>query len=267
VNIVVCVKQIPDPETPASQFRVDEAAKRVIPAQGVAPVVNPYDPQATEAALRLRDASGSGTITVLSLGPDTARDAIKHALAMGADEGVLLSDPAFDGMDNFQVANALAKAIQKIGVPDLVLMGRAAADWDMGVAPIGVSQTLGIPCVTVAKAIELEGNAVKVTRVLDDGFQTVQASFPCVVSVSNEFGEPRYPQLRQIMLAAKKTVQVWNAGDLGLGADEVGEANRVIPLAALYVPKIESNVEIIEGETPEEKAVTLAHKLRDAKLI
>ena len=93
MNIVVCVKQIPDPETPASQFAVDEAAKRVIPAQGIAPVVNPYDPQATEAALRLKDAAGEGKITVISLGADSARDAIKHALAMGADEGVLLSDP------------------------------------------------------------------------------------------------------------------------------------------------------------------------------
>ena len=137
MNIVVCVKQIPDPETPASQFAVDEAAKRVIPAQGIAPVVNPYDPQATEAALRLKDAAGEGKITVISLGEDSARDAIKHALAMGADEGVLLSDPDFENIDNFQTAVALSRAIEKIGDVDLVLMGRASADWDMGVGPPG----------------------------------------------------------------------------------------------------------------------------------
>lgn len=267
MNIVVCVKQIPDPETPASQFRVDEAAKKVVPAQGIAPVVNPYDPQATEAALRLKDAAGGGKVTVVSLGPESARDAIKHALAMGADEGVLLSDPAFADIDNFQTAYALAKAIQKIGDCDLVLMGRAAADWDMGVVPTGVGELLGIPVVTVAKAIEANGKTLRVERVLDDGFQTVEVSLPAVVSVSNEFGEPRYPQLRQIMMAAKKTVQVWSAADLGLDASQLGTANRVMPLEALYVPKVESNVEIIEGDTPEEKARNLAQKLRAAKLI
>ncbi len=267
MNIIVCVKQIPDPETPSSSFKVDEAAKKVIPAQGIAPVVNPFDPQATEAALRLNEADGGGKITVISLGPESARDAIKHALAMGADEGVLLRDPAFDGIDNFQTAVALAKAIQKAGEFDLILMGRSSADWDMGVVPAGVGQILGLPVVSVAKAIEKNGSSVKVERVLDDGFQTVEAPLPAIVSVSNEFGEPRYPQLRQIMLAAKKTVQIWSAADIGLGADEAGAANRWLPLEALYVPKVESNVEIIEGDSPEEKAHNLALKLRAAKLI
>lgn len=267
MNIIVCVKQIPDPETPAASFRVDEAAKKVIPAQGIAPVVNPYDPQATEAALRLRDADGGGTITVISLGADSARDAIKHALAMGADEGVLLSDPGFDGIDNFQTAVALTKAIEKVGDFDLILAGRAAADWDMGVVPTGIASMLGIPIVTVAKSIEKGGAGLTVERVLDDGFETVETPLPAIVSVSNEFGEPRYPQLRQIMLAAKKTVQVWSAADIGLGADDIGAGNRWLPLEALYVPKVESNVEIIEGDSPEEKATALAQKLRAAKLV
>jgi electron transfer flavoprotein beta subunit len=267
VNIIVCVKQIPDPETPAASFKVDEAAKRVVPAQGIAPVVNPYDPQATEAALRIKDAAGGGKVTVVSLGAESARDAIKHALAMGADEGVLLNDPAFDDIDNFQTAGALAKAIEKLGGADLILMGRAAADWDMGVVPTGVGQLLDLPVVTVAKAIDVNGGKAKVERVLDDGFQTVEVALPAIVSISNEFGEPRYPQLRQIMLAAKKTVQVWTAGDLGLGSDATGRANASMPLEALYVPKTESNVEIIEGDSPEEKARNLAQKLRAAKLI
>jgi len=186
---------------------------------------------------------------------------------MGADEGILLNDPAFADIDNFQTANALAKAIEKVGGADLILMGRAAADWDMGVVPTGVGQILGLPVVTVAKAIEKDGDGLKVTRVIDDGFQTVRVSLPAIVSVSNEFGEPRYPQLRQIMMAAKKTVQVWSAADLGLGADDVGQANRAMPLEALYQPKVESNVEIIDGDTPEEKARNLAQKLRAAKLI
>jgi electron transfer flavoprotein beta subunit len=267
VNIIVCVKQIPDPETPSASFKVDEAARKVIPAQGIAPVVNPFDPQATEAALRLNEADGGGKVTVISLGPESARDAIKHALAMGADEGVLLNDPGFEGIDNFQTAVALAKTIEKLGGADLVLMGRTAADWDMGVVPAGVGQLLGMPVATIAKAIEKSGNSLKVERVLDDGFQTVEVPLPAVVSVSNEFGEPRYPQLRQIMLAAKKTVQIWSAADIGMSADELGAANRWLPLEALYVPKVESNVEIIEGDSPEEKAHNLALKLRAAKLV
>jgi len=186
---------------------------------------------------------------------------------MGADEGVLLNDPSFAGIDNFQTAVALSKAIEKVGEYDLILMGRASADWDMGVVPAGVGQILGLPVVTVAKAIEKNDGSLKVERVLDDGFQTVEVPTPAIVSISNEFGEPRYPQLRQIMLAAKKTVQIWSAADIGVGADEVGAANSWLPLEALYVPKVVSNVEIIEGDTPEEKARTLAQKLRAAKLI
>jgi len=267
VNIVVCVKQIPDPETPQASFNVDEAAKKVVPAQGIPPVVNPFDPQATEAALRLKEAAGDGKITVISLGAESARDAIKHALAMGADEGVLLSDDAFDGIDNFQTAIALTKAIEKVGDVDLVLTGRSAADWDMGVVPAGIGSLLDMPVVTIAKGIENDDGTLKVERVIDDGFQTVEVDLPAVVSVSNEFGEPRYPQLRQIMMAAKKTVQVWDADEIEMDDDDVDEDNRWLALDALYVPKVESNVEIIEGETPEEMAHNLALKLREAKLV
>ncbi len=186
---------------------------------------------------------------------------------MGADEGILLNDPSFEEIDNFQTAAILAETIKKVGIPNLVLMGRAAADWDMGVVPIGVAQFLDIPCVTVAKAMELNDSTLTVERVLDDGFETVETSLPAVVSVSNEFGEPRYPQLRQIMLAAKKNVDVWNKESLGIASEIVGSENRLLPLEALYVPKVESNVEIVEGDSPEEKARNLALKLREAKLI
>ena len=178
-----------------------------------------------------------------------------------------MTGPEFDGIDNFQTAVALAKTIEKLEGADLVLMGRASADWDMGVVPSGVAQIMGVPFVSVAKSIDNNGGILRVERVLDDGFQTVDVPTPAVVSISNEFGEPRYPQLRQIMLAAKKTVQVWGADDIGIAGSESGEANRWFPLEALYVPTVESNVEIIEGDSPEEKARNLALKLRDAKLV
>jgi electron transfer flavoprotein beta subunit len=265
MNIIVCVKQIPDPETPATAFRVDEAAKKVLPAQGIAPVISPYDVQAVEAALRIRDAKGEGKITILSIGPASARDVIKHALAMGSDEGVLVDDPAmYDNPDPFVTAQVLVAAIQKIGDFDLILCGRAAADWDYGVAPSGIAELLNLPCVTVAKRVEAVNGSVKVDKVLADGFETIEAQTPCVVTISNEFGDPRYPQLRQIMAAARKQVEVWTLADLGLSADAL---QRRISIEKLYIPVKQSNVEIIEGDSPEEQAVNLARKLRDARLI
>jgi electron transfer flavoprotein beta subunit len=265
MNMIVCVKQIPDPETPATAFRVDEAAKKVIPAQGIAPVISPYDVQAVEAALRIRDAKGEGKITILSIGPASARDVIKHSLAMGADEGVLVDDPAlYDNPDPFVTAQVLVAAIQKIGDYNLILCGRAAADWDNGIAPSGIAEILNLPCVTVAKKVEAVNGSVRVDKVLADGFETVEAQTPCVVTISNEFGDPRYPQLRQIMAAARKQVEVWTLADLGLSADQLQPR---ITIEKLYIPVKQSNVEIIEGDSPEEQAANLARKLRDARLI
>src|SRR3712207_4630150 len=187
MNIICCVKQIPDPETPATAFRVDEAAMKVIPAQGIAPVVSPFDAQAVEAALRIRDAQGGqGKITVLSIGPASARDVIKHGLAMGADEGVLIDDQSlYDNSDPFVTVQVLAAAVQKIGEYDAIFTGRQAADWDFGITGPGLAEVLGIPSVTFAKAITSNNGALSVERVLADGFETIEANKPCIVTVSN----------------------------------------------------------------------------------
>ncbi|MGH2583884.1 MAG: electron transfer flavoprotein subunit beta/FixA family protein, partial [Dehalococcoidia bacterium] len=262
---IVCVKQVPDPETPATAFRVDEAAMKAIPAQGIAPVISPYDVQAVEAALRIKDATGEGKVTILSIGQASARDVIKHALAMGSDEGVLVDDPAlYDNYDPFVTAQVLTAAIQKIGDYNLILCGRAAADWDYGIAPSGIAELLNLPCVTVARKVEAKNGTIAVDKVLADGFETVDVQAPCVITISNEFGDPRYPQLRQIMAAARKQVDVWTLTDLGLSADGL---NHRITMEKLYVPVKQSNVEIIEGDTAEEQAAALARKLREAKLI
>ena len=138
MHIVVTVKQVPDPDIPPSHFKVDEANNRVIPPSGVAPVMNGYDANALEAALRLKEVHG-GEVTVLSLGAAEARDTLKRALAMGATKAVLLSDPAFDGLDSLTTARVLAAAITKIGEFDLVLCGRQASDTDAGQVPLGIA--------------------------------------------------------------------------------------------------------------------------------
>ncbi|HTE86430.1 MAG TPA: electron transfer flavoprotein subunit beta/FixA family protein [Dehalococcoidia bacterium] len=264
MDMIVCVKQILDPETPPSAFKVDEAAKKVIPAQGMSPVINPFDSQAVEAALRIRDATGSGKITVLSMGPASARDAVKHGLAMGADEGILIDDPALADADSFVSARVLAAAIKKIGAFDVVFCGRQAADWDMGIVGPGLGELLGVPAVTITKSAQATDGHLRVERVLMDGFETVDVPVPCVVTISNELGDPRYPQLRQIMVAARKQVVVWTAADLGLTEDDLRSP---LKLERLYVPVKESHVEIIEGDTVEEQAKNLARRLREVKLI
>jgi electron transfer flavoprotein beta subunit len=267
VNIVCCVKQVPDPETPASAFKVDEAAKKVVPAAGIAPVISQFDQIAVEAALRLRDAQGGGKITVLSLGPDSARDVIKVGLAMGADEGVLLNDPAlFDG-DSFSTARALVAAIEKLGGADVVLCGRQATDWDFGVTGIAIAELLGVPSISITKSVTMVDGKVQAERVLGDAFETIEVPAPCVVTISNELGEPRYPKLPQIMQAARKQVTVWTAADLGLSAAEAGREGSRLTLERLYIPEVKSECEFIEGEGPEEMAVNLARKLREAKIV
>jgi len=265
LHIICCVKQVPDPETPPSQFRVDEAQKKVIPAPGIAPVPSQFDPIGVEAALRIRDAVGDVKISVLSMGPESFRDAIKHCLAMGADEGYLIDDPALYEADHWVTAQVLSQAIkEKLSPFDLVITGRQAVDWDMGVVGPTIAEVLGLPCVTIAKSVQVADGRVRVERVLLDGFETIEAPLPAVVTVSNELGEPRYPQLRQIMMAARKQVTVWKAADLGL--DPAQLRNRV-NIEALYVPEVKVETEFIEGDTAEEKVEKLLQRLREAKLI
>jgi len=266
VNIVCCVKQVYDPETPQRAFKVE--ANKVVPAPGNPPVISQFDQIAVEAALRVRDGAGGGKITVLSLGAESARDVIKTGLAMGGDEGVLLNDPTlFDG-DSYSTAVALKAAIDKIGDVDLVICGRQATDWDNGVTGLALAELLGVPSISITKGISADGTGkVQAERVLGDAFETVEVPTPAVVTVSNELGEPRYPKLPQIMQAARKQVTVWTAADLGLSADQVGVAGSRLSLEKLYIPQVQSNVQFIEGENAEEMAHNLALALREAKLI
>ena len=264
MHIVVCIKYVPDPEAAFSMFRIDEQAKKVIPAAGLKHVVSPFDEQAVEAALRIREAHAGTRITVLTLGGETSRNALKHGLAMGADDGALLSDAAFDAGDSHTTAQALTAAIKKLGAVDLVLTGRQAADWDAGVVGAGVGELLDVPVLSFAMSVSIADNNVRVERVLDDGTEVVETGLPAVATVSNELGAPRAPSLRETMRAARKPIVKWSAADLGLQVSELA-ARRA--RECLFAPVKESRCELLQGATPEEQGAKLALRLREARVL
>lgn len=267
MNIIVCCKQVLDPEAPPSSFKLDAAAMKVIPPVGVAPVISPFDEQAIEAALRLKDKNPGSKVTVLSLGVSLTREVVKKPLSMGADELILLEDPAFDGGDSWSTATALAAAIKKIGAFDAIICGRQAADWDLGQVGSGIAEILGLPCVTVAKKIEVQDKKAKVERVIADGYEEIEVALPAVITVSNELGEPRYATLKGIMAAARKQPIVWKPADIGVAPTTVGAAGRQSKIVKLFQPVKEGKCEIIGGDTPAEAGAKLAVRLREAKLL
>jgi electron transfer flavoprotein beta subunit len=267
VHIVICVKQVPDWDIPPSSFKVDEAANKVVPPPGVAPVPSQFDTIGVEAAMRIKDQAPDTKVTIMSMGPEGARDVIKHSLAMGADEGLLLTDALFEDMDWYQAALVLSTAIKKLGDVEMAICGRQSADWDMGVTGTGIAELLGWPALTIGKEVQVRDGVLVVERMLMDGSEIVETPLPAVATVSNELGEPRYPKLQQIMQAARKQVTIWSAADLGLDTSQLGTEARKLSLERLYIPVSEGECEFAEGETPEEMAQNLARKLAEAKLI
>ncbi len=265
-NIVVCIKQIIDPEIPASQFKLDKATKRQL-REGHNLVISAYDQNALEVALQLKEKAG-GKVAAVSLGEPGSASALKSALGMGADEAVVLSDPAFLECDQFGVAHVLAAGIKKLGPYDLVLCGCESGDWgDKMVGPL-LAEELGAGCVTFATRIEAQDGALVLRRVVETGVERLETKPPVVATIlSDETNTPRYPKLRDIMAAGKKQIPVWKVVDLGVDAGRVGAGSRRVEVEDLYVPVRESKCEMIEGGAPEEKADRLAARLRELKVI
>ena len=263
LKIVVAAKQVIDPETPLSAFQID--ANRVTTPANLAPVVNGFDEQAVEAALRVKEAVGDATVTVLSMGTDFALDVIKKPLAMGADELVLLQDPLFENsIDPTLAVAALAAAVRKLGDVDLLIAGRQASDWDNAQVPVGIAETLGWPIVTVTKKVEVIGTTMRAERILPDGHEVVEADLPAVVTVSNELGSPRYPTMRGIMASRRVQPTIWTAASLNVDPAQLTPAFDLVTLAK---PESSAMTEMITGDDDEDAGRKLALALREAKLI
>ena len=265
MNIIVCVKQVIDPEAPPASFKIDSDTGKA-EMRGAPPVIDPYGEYAMEASLKIKD-SGDGKITVVTMGVNLLREVVKKPLAMGAEELVLLEDESFVGGDSWSTAYALAMAIKKIGEYDLILCGREASDTNAGQTGAGIAEILGLPCVILARKIDVMDNTAKVERVTADGYEVIEVPLPAVITVSNEIGEPRYPTIKGIMAAKKVEPVVWKPADIGVEPSQVGDTGHRAKIIRLFQPVYEGECELAEGETPEEAATNLALKLREAKIL
>ncbi|WP_068397309.1 electron transfer flavoprotein subunit beta/FixA family protein [Kribbia dieselivorans] len=217
MNIVVCVKHVPDAQSERTFNDSDNTTDR----EGVDGLLSELDEYAVEEALKLVEAS-EGEVTVLTVGPAGAADALKKALQMGAHKAVHVTDDAIHGSDAPATSLLLAKAIEKIGTPDVVITGMASTDGTMGVVPAMLAERLNLPMVTYASQLTIDGSAVTARRDGDTASETIEATLPALVSVTDQINEPRYPSFKGIMAAKKKPVETWGLGDLGVDAGQVG---------------------------------------------
>ncbi|MDD4873596.1 MAG: electron transfer flavoprotein subunit beta/FixA family protein [Dehalococcoidales bacterium] len=266
MKVVVCIKQVMDPEAPPSSFKIDSGGSSVVLPASISPVLDLYSEYALEAALKIKDASNAQVIAV-SLGVNLQRDVIKKPLSMGADDLILLEDEAFADSDSWTTAYALAMAIKKINDYGLILCGRQSADWGNGQVGLIIAEILGLPVVTMVRKIDVSDKKTIIERTFEDGYEVVEVPLPCVLIVSNEIGEPRYPNIRGIMAAKKKEVIAWKPSDIKLEASQIGFSGRRNNLSRLFQPVRNSKCELITGDTPEETALNLATKLRENKLL
>jgi electron transfer flavoprotein beta subunit len=267
LHAIVCLKQVPD----TAELPKVEPTDIVEGKLNVTQVVNPWDEYAVEEALLLKEAHG-GKVTTLSLGQAQAAEALKTAVAMGSDDAVLLSDPAFGDGDARTIAYTLAKAITQIGEYDLILAGKESVDGNSGLTALATARHLGIPMlsnVIKIREVDFETGSITVERLVDEGLEVVSAPLPALVSVIKGINEPRYPSFRGIRKAARMEIPSWGAADMaGLDLDEASEAGATVRWSNTRKPPARAaECEIIVADSVEEQAAILADRLLAAKII
>jgi electron transfer flavoprotein beta subunit len=262
MNSIVCLKEVPDTET-----RIEVREGKLV-EEGIQYVVNPYDEYALEEALKWQEEVG-GKVTLVTLGPERARESILKGLAMGADEVYHLSDPAFLGGDAFATAKALAAAIQKVGEYDVIFCGKQAVDADNHAVGVMLAELLDLPHAAVVSELEIDAEAstARAERDIEGGKEVVELPLPAVISAQKGLNEPRYPSFRGIRQARKKPFNTWAPGDVGLDDGEVGAAGAKLEVIEILPPPERPPGRIIPGE-PAEAAKEVVRLLREeAKVI
>jgi electron transfer flavoprotein beta subunit len=265
MRVVVCVKEVLDPDAVnnyvlAGNLQIADDGK-TLEVSAIPRIMNGFDEQAIEAALRLRDAGVDCSITAVSIGQDL-KGLLKHCAALGADEIVSI-DANLNTVDHHVIANILSAYIKSSNGADIVLCGRQASDDDQGVVPALIAENLSMPAVTIAKAVEVSGDTVRITRATADGDQIVEGAAPVVITISNELGDPRFPSAKAKMAARKKKPQKISIDELNLSAEELTPK---VTLNKQFVPEVQGNCEFIEGSAAD-AAKTLIDKLRADSII
>jgi electron transfer flavoprotein beta subunit len=261
-TIIVCIKTIPDPEGPRSAYELHCEEKKVMPV-GIPPVINPYDENALEVAVALKDHWG-GKVIAVNMSEKALTPVLKKALSVGADELILLEDPLFKDLTSFSTAHVLCSAIRRIGTYDLILTGRQAADWDFGQTGLLIAEIFHIPGINLVQKVVLRDSTITVERLKRQGYEVLVASTPALVTVSSEAGDLRLPTLKEIQDARKKPVTVWKATDLEIEPSLIRKRSIVLLSPPIATKR---NCVFIEGDSSYEKGENLASKLRQDRVI
>ncbi len=262
MNIIVCIKQVPD----TTEVRIDPETNTLI-RSGVACIINPFDMYAIEEAIRLKEKFG-GKVSVVTMGPPQAEDALREAISLGADDAVLVSDRAFAGSDTWATSYTLSKAVQKAGDYDLVICGKQAIDGDTAQVGPGISAHLDIPQVTYVKKIEevdAENKLMRVERMTEEGYEIVESPLPCLITVVKEINEPRLPSLKGKLRAKKAEIKKWGANDLDVDPDLIGLNGSPTKVVKIFTPPPRGKGQILEGDA-KEIAVKLVNLLKSEVL-
>ena len=256
MHFVVCIKQVPD----TTDVKIDPVTNTLM-REGVAAIINPFDMYAIEEALRLKDKHG-GTVTAISMGPPQAEAALREAIGMGVDAGILVSDRAFAGSDTWATSYTLAMAIRKLDAPDLVICGKQASDGDTAQVGPGIATQLDWPQITYVRKIEeLDESRIVAERLLETGYEVIESSLPCLLTVVKEINEPRLPSLKGKLAARKAAIPTWTAADVGAAEALTGLDGSPTKVVRIFTPPHREGGEIFAGE-PAETVPKLVAKLK-----
>jgi len=257
MHFVVCIKQVPD----TTNVRIDPKTNTLM-REGVASIVNPFDVYAIEEGIRLKEKHG-GKVTVITMGPPQADAALREAISMGADAGILISDRAFAGSDTWATSYTLSMAIRKLGDATLIICGKQASDGDTAQVGPGIATHLDLPQITYVRKVEqLEANRIVAERLLETGYEVIESALPCLLTVVKEINLPRLPSLKGKMAAKKAQIPVWTAKDLGADPLQIGLDGSPTKVVKIFTPPVRGGGEMIGGE-PEQAVARLVELLKD----
>ncbi len=261
MNIIVCIKQVPD----TTEVKINPKTNTLV-REGITSIINPFDTYAIEEGVQIKERLG-GKVTAISMGPPQAEKALRDAIAVGVDEGILISDPAFAGADTLATSYTLAQAIKKIGEFDIIICGKQAIDGDTAQVGPGIAVHLDLPQIAFVKKIrELTNDKIVAERMVEEGIEVIESPLPVLITVVKDINQPRLPSLRGVMVSKKAQIPIWGAGDIGTDPDRIGLDGSPTRVEKIFSPPSRSGGKIFEGET-EEVVDAFVHTLQEDKLL